>query len=49
VPSVAGISHNRAEYTSPGAITAGADVLLHVVLALAGADASIETPGQVSP
>jgi N-carbamoyl-L-amino-acid hydrolase len=49
VPSVTGISHNPAEYTSPGAITAGADVLLHVVLALAGADASIDTPGQVSP
>jgi N-carbamoyl-L-amino-acid hydrolase len=48
VPSVAGISHNPAEYTSPGAITAGADVLLHVVLALAGDDSSIETPGHAS-
>jgi N-carbamoyl-L-amino-acid hydrolase len=53
VPSVAGISHNPAEYTPPEAITAGADVLLHVVLALAGDDAPIDTPGhtsgQVSP
>jgi N-carbamoyl-L-amino-acid hydrolase len=48
VPSVAGISHNPAEYTSPGAITAGADVLLHVVLALAGEDSSIDTPGHAS-
>ena len=48
VPSVAGISHNPAEYTSPGAITAGADVLLHVVLALSGDDAPIDAPGHPS-
>lgn len=35
VPSVAGLSHNIAEYTSPADITAGADVLLQVVLAKA--------------
>jgi N-carbamoyl-L-amino-acid hydrolase len=35
VPSVAGLSHNIAEYTTPQHITAGADVLLHVVLAAA--------------
>ncbi|MGO9342199.1 MAG: Zn-dependent hydrolase [Acidimicrobiales bacterium] len=35
VPSVAGISHNPAEYTPPEAVAAGADVLLHVVLSLA--------------
>ncbi len=37
VPSVNGLSHNIAEYTSPDDITAGADVLLQVVLELAGA------------
>jgi N-carbamoyl-L-amino-acid hydrolase len=36
VPSVNGLSHNIAEYTQPADITAGADVLLQVVLALAG-------------
>jgi N-carbamoyl-L-amino-acid hydrolase len=36
VPSVAGISHNPAEYTAPGDLAAGADVLLHVMLELAG-------------
>jgi N-carbamoyl-L-amino-acid hydrolase len=35
VPSVGGISHNPAEYTEPDHLVAGADVLLHVVLALA--------------
>ncbi len=35
VPSVAGISHNPAEYTAPGDLVAGANVLLHVVLELA--------------
>jgi N-carbamoyl-L-amino-acid hydrolase len=35
VPSVAGLSHNIAEYTLPEHITAGADVLLQVVLARA--------------
>ena len=37
VPSVDGLSHNIAEHTSPEDITAGADVLLQVVLQLAGA------------
>ena len=36
VPSVNGLSHNIAEYTSPADVTAGADVLLQVVLAAAG-------------
>ncbi|MCB0955711.1 MAG: Zn-dependent hydrolase [Ilumatobacteraceae bacterium] len=36
VPSVNGLSHNIAEYTHPADITAGADVLLQVVLARAG-------------
>jgi N-carbamoyl-L-amino-acid hydrolase len=36
-PSVGGLSHNIAEYTSPEDVTAGANVLLHVMLALAGA------------
>lgn len=36
VPSVNGLSHNIAEYTDPADITAGADVLLQVVLSVAG-------------
>jgi N-carbamoyl-L-amino-acid hydrolase len=36
VPSVNGLSHNIAEFTEPEHITAGADVLLQVVLATAG-------------
>ncbi len=36
VPSVNGLSHNIAEYTQPADIAAGADVLLQVVLDLAG-------------
>ena len=36
VPSVNGLSHNIAEYTTPADITAGANVLLQVVLAKAG-------------
>jgi N-carbamoyl-L-amino-acid hydrolase len=35
-PSVNGLSHNIAEYTEPDDITAGADVLLQTILALAG-------------
>lgn len=35
VPSVRGISHNPAEHTSTADLTAGADVLLHVLWALA--------------
>lgn len=35
VPSVGGISHNPAEHTQPAHLIAGAEVLLHVVLALA--------------
>jgi N-carbamoyl-L-amino-acid hydrolase len=37
VPSVDGLSHNIAEYTTPADVVAGADVLLQVVLAAAGA------------
>jgi N-carbamoyl-L-amino-acid hydrolase len=37
VPSVNGLSHNIAEHTHPADIAAGADVLLQVVLATAGA------------
>ena len=33
VPSVNGLSHNIAEYTTPADIEAGANVLLQVVLA----------------
>ncbi len=35
-PSVEGLSHNIAEYTSPEDVGAGADVLLQTLLALAG-------------
>ena len=35
-PSKDGLSHNPAEYTSPAALEAGANVLLHTLLALAG-------------
>ena len=34
VPSVQGISHNPAEHTEPADLTAGADVLLHMLLEL---------------
>jgi N-carbamoyl-L-amino-acid hydrolase len=37
VPSVRGISHNPAEHTVPEHLVAGADVLLHTMLELAGA------------
>jgi N-carbamoyl-L-amino-acid hydrolase len=37
VPSVNGLSHNIAEFTTPVDVTAGADVLLQVVLSLARA------------
>jgi N-carbamoyl-L-amino-acid hydrolase len=36
VPSVKGISHNPAEHTEPAHLAAGADVLLHTLLELAG-------------
>jgi len=36
VPSVDGLSHNIAEYTTPDDIAAGANVLLHTLLELAG-------------
>ncbi len=36
VPSAGGISHNPAEHTDPDDLGAGADVLLHVIMALAG-------------
>ncbi|MGD9793513.1 MAG: Zn-dependent hydrolase [Acidimicrobiia bacterium] len=35
VPSVKGLSHNPAEHTDPADLALGADVLLHVMLALA--------------
>ena len=38
VPSADGLSHNIAEYTRPSDVTAGANVLLQVVLAAAGVD-----------
>lgn len=37
-PSVAGLSHNIAEFTEPTDVEAGANVLLHVVLRHAGGD-----------
>jgi N-carbamoyl-L-amino-acid hydrolase len=36
VPSVAGISHNPAEFTDPTHLEAGANVLLHLLIDLAG-------------
>ena len=36
-PSVAGLSHNIAEYTEASDLEAGANVLLHVVLDQLGA------------
>ena len=35
VPSVDGLSHNIAEYTTPDDIAAGANVLLHALMDLA--------------
>jgi len=37
-PSKDGLSHNPAEYTAPADLEAGANVLLHALLALAGAE-----------
>ncbi|MGI9594695.1 MAG: M20/M25/M40 family metallo-hydrolase, partial [Acidimicrobiales bacterium] len=37
-PSRAGLSHNPAEYTEPEHLEAGANVLLHTMLTLAGED-----------
>jgi N-carbamoyl-L-amino-acid hydrolase len=37
VPSARGISHNPAEHTDDSDLEAGANVLLHVMLRLAGA------------
>ncbi len=36
IPSVAGISHNPAEFTDPAHLEAGANVLLHLLIDLAG-------------
>ncbi len=36
VPSAGGVSHSPAEYTAPADLEAGANVLLHTLLALAG-------------
>ncbi len=44
-PSVDGISHNPAEYTSPEDLEAGSNVLLHTMLALAAADDLTPTEG----
>jgi beta-ureidopropionase / N-carbamoyl-L-amino-acid hydrolase len=38
VPSADGVSHNPAEYTAPEDLVAGGDVLLQVLLQLAGSD-----------
>jgi N-carbamoyl-L-amino-acid hydrolase len=38
VPSQGGLSHNVAEHTDPADLAAGADVLLHSLLALSGGD-----------
>ena len=38
VPSAKGISHNPAEHTDPADLEAGANVLLHTMLALANGD-----------
>ncbi len=46
VPSQQGISHNPAEYTAPGDLAAGADVLLQVMIQLASRDGEIP---EVSP
>jgi N-carbamoyl-L-amino-acid hydrolase len=43
VPSVGGISHNPAEHTEPEDLVAGADVLLQVMVELAGAEAEAVT------
>ncbi len=40
-PSRDGISHNPTEYTSPADLEAGANVMLHVMLALASEDAGL--------
>jgi N-carbamoyl-L-amino-acid hydrolase len=37
VPSAGGVSHNPAEHTDDHLLAAGAEVLLHVMLELAGA------------
>lgn len=41
-PSKDGVSHNPAEYTAPEHIEAGANILLHTMLALAGDRSAIE-------
>lgn len=50
-PSVRGISHNPAEYTAPDDLAAGADVLLHVLWALADDEsgAAHSTPSTTVP
>jgi beta-ureidopropionase / N-carbamoyl-L-amino-acid hydrolase len=45
-PSVRGISHNPAEHTDPDDLVAGANVLLDVVLRLAGAAPLVEHGGR---
>lgn len=45
-PSVNGLSHNIAEYTSPDDVAAGANVLLQTVMSLAGAERSVAGAGE---
>jgi len=40
-PSVGGLSHNIAEYTTPDDVAAGANVLLHTMLQLAEFEAGV--------
>jgi N-carbamoyl-L-amino-acid hydrolase len=46
-PSVGGLSHNIAEHTDPQDVTAGADVLLHTLLALA--EQALAEPAPAEP
>lgn len=48
-PSVGGLSHNIAEYTNPTDITAGADVLLQVLLQLAVVDLAVTEDDATGP
>jgi beta-ureidopropionase / N-carbamoyl-L-amino-acid hydrolase len=44
VPSVGGLSHNPAEYTTPADLESGANVLLHTMLALADDEGLVSCP-----
>jgi N-carbamoyl-L-amino-acid hydrolase len=41
VPSIGGLSHNPAERTDPADLAAGANVLLHTLLALAAPEGGL--------